>query len=51
MKNPIKVLAITNTILLVGLIVFILVAKQRTETGEKVGYFLPKEDESATETV
>ncbi len=44
MHNPIKTLAIVNMVLLIGLIVFILVAKQRTESGEKVGYFL-KEDE------
>ena len=49
MKNPIKVLAITNTILLVSLIVFVLVAKSRTESGEKVGYFL-KDAEEPTET-
>ena len=47
MKNPMKALAVTNLILLVGLIVFIMVAKQRTD-GEKVGYFLPKPDDSET---
>lgn len=50
MKNPIKVLAITNTILLVGLIVFVLVAKSRTESGEKVGYFLKEEEETTDST-
>lgn len=51
MKNPMKVLAITNLVLLVGLIVFIMVAKQHTESGEKVGYFLKNAEEEGSQTV
>lgn len=47
MKNPMKVLAITNLVLLVGLIVFIMVAKMHTESGEKVGYFLKNAEEGS----
>lgn len=47
MKNPMKVLAITNLVLLVALIVFILVAKQHTESGEQVGYFLKNAEEGS----
>lgn len=52
MTNPIKTLAIINLLLLVGLIAFILLAKQKTEGGEKVGYFIKsKEDLVATEEI
>lgn len=47
MKNQIKALAITNTVLLVGLIIFILVVKPTTESGEKVSYIPSKDDEPA----
>ncbi len=43
-----KAIAITNLILLVGLIVFIMFAKQRTN-GEKVGYFLAADEDSTNE--
>lgn len=48
MKNPMKILAVVNLTLLVGLIIFILVAKARTESGEKVGYFLNNEADAST---
>jgi hypothetical protein len=48
MHNHMKVLAVANMVLLIGLIVFILVAKQRTESGEKVGYFLKDDEPTAT---
>jgi hypothetical protein len=48
MKNPMKVLAITTLVLLVGFIVFILVAKQTTESGDKVGYFLKKDEDTSS---
>lgn len=35
-----KALAITQTVLLLALIVFIMVAKQKTSSGEEVGYFV-----------
>lgn len=46
MKNPIKTLAILNTVLLVGVIVFLVFAK--TESGEKVKFSLKNADESDT---
>lgn len=46
MKNPIKMFAIINLVLLVGLICVILFLNQKTESGEKIGYFLKKDDET-----
>ena len=43
--NPIKTLALVNMFLLVGLIIFIIVAKQKSSDGTTLGYFAPKEDE------
>ncbi len=46
--NPIKTLAILNLILLAGLIIFIVVAKQKSSDGTTLGYFAPKNDEEDT---
>jgi hypothetical protein len=45
MKNPIKALAITNTVLLVGLILFLVFAGGKTESGEKVNFFSKRDDD------
>jgi len=50
MKNPIKALAITNTILLVGLIIFVAVAvRPQTESGEKINLIPKKNQEGSDE--
>lgn len=46
--NPIKTLAIFNLILLVGLIIFIVVAKQKSSDGTTLGYFAPKSEDEET---
>lgn len=47
MKNPQKFMTFVILFLLVSFIVFTLTVKQKTETGQRVGYFL-KTDEADT---
>lgn len=52
MKNPIKALAIVNTILLVIVVGVVILAavSAKTETGEKVKFFPKREDETEVES-
>lgn len=45
--NPLKTLQIINTILLIGVIVFLIFGTAKTESGEKVKFFPPKDRDRA----
>lgn len=49
--NPLKALQVVNTVLLVGVILFLVFGSGRTESGEKVKFFgKSEEDRDASES-
>lgn len=48
-RNPLKIMAIIQLCLMLGLIVVVVFINQKTD-GSRVGYFLPEEDAAPTTT-